>query len=285
MFKRINPDYGDPRDEPVDWLDESVARSLSSRGDVLAFLQIANAGLTADGYAAFVRRGRDTVQVGNAFAIGLVPDGSAAVLLCGAGAPLRVVPTAMGAPHPLQTGPIKKVDLDDWVAVQGDGSHAVVRAAADDGEMRLWLVDLADRSPPAPIGPPSVRHGHHPISRDGEWLALSATDGITLVSTSGKPERTLRPTPTQGGLPLPNGPFEPLVFTENGRSLIVMNQHSYPRVLLQVALDTGEAHELWRFDPADRPRLFEAAVAGDASTMVYSVSSETSDLYVVEPPR
>ena len=64
-----------------------------------------------------------------------------------------------------------------------------------------------------------------------------------------------------------------------------MNQHSYPRILLQVALDTGEARELWRFDPAERPRVFEAAVAGDASAMVYSVSSETSDLYVVEPPR
>jgi len=56
------------------------------------------------------------------------------------------------------------------------------------------------------------------------------------------------------------------------------------RVLLQVALDTGEAHELWRFDPSDRPRIFEAAVSGDTLTMVYSVSSETSDLYVVEPP-
>ena len=87
MYKRMNPDYGNPRDEPIDWLDESVAKSLSSKGDVLAFLQIADAGLTPDGYAAFVRRGRDAVQVGNAFAIGLVPDGSAAVLLCGAGAP------------------------------------------------------------------------------------------------------------------------------------------------------------------------------------------------------
>jgi hypothetical protein len=191
----------------------------------------------------------------------------------------------MGAPHPLQTGPIKKFDLNDWVTVQGDGSHAVVRAAADDGEMRLWLVDLSDKAPPFPIGPPAYRHGHHPISRDGEWLALGAKDGISLVSTSGKPEVTLRPTPTQNGPALPNGPFEPLNFSDDGRSIVIMNQHSYPRIILQVALETGEAHELWRFDPADRPRLFEAAVAGDASAMVYSVSSETSDLYVVEPPR
>ena len=68
------------------------------------------------------------------------------------------------------------------------------------------------------------------------------------------------------------------------RSVIIANEHGYPRVLLQVALDTGEAHELWRFDPSDRPRIFEAAVSGDTLTMVYSVSSETSDLYVVEPP-
>jgi hypothetical protein len=285
MYKRINPDYGNPRDEPVDWLDESVAKSLSTKGDVLAFLQVADAGLTADGYAAFVRRGKDTVQIGNAFAVALVPDGSAAVLLCGAGAPLRIVPTAMGAPHPLQTGPIKKFDLNDFPYVQGDGTHAIVRAAADDGEMRLWSVDLSDKSPPFPIGPPTIRHGHHPISRDGEWLALMAKDGISLVSTSGKPEHTLRPTPTQNGPALPTGPFEPLMFSDDGRSLVIMNQHSFPRIVLQVSLETGEAHELWRFDPTDRPRVFEAAVARDASLMVYSVSSETSDLYVVEPPR
>ena len=63
-----------------------------------------------------------------------------------------------------------------------------------------------------------------------------------------------------------------------------MNFHSYPRVILQVALATGESHELWRISPPDRPRLFEATVSADASTLVYSLSSETSDLYVVEPP-
>ena len=52
-----------------------------------------------------------------------------------------------------------------------------------------------------------------------------------------------------------------------------------------VSLATGEARELWRVSPSDRPRLFEATVATDASTLVYSLSSETSDLYVVEPAK
>jgi len=63
-----------------------------------------------------------------------------------------------------------------------------------------------------------------------------------------------------------------------------MNFHSYPRVILQVTLATGDTRELWRISPPDRPRLFEATVAADASTLVYSLSSETSDLYVVEQP-
>ncbi|MBV8760396.1 MAG: hypothetical protein JO257_24100, partial [Deltaproteobacteria bacterium] len=90
------------------------------------------------------------------------------------------------------------------------------------------------------------------------------------------------PTPASA---IPRGPFAPLAFTDDNQSLIVMNQHSYPRVILSVALATGEARELWRVSPSDRPRLFEATVATDASTLVYSMSSETSDLYVVEPPK
>ena len=285
MYKRINPDLGTPRDEPVDWLDESIAKSLSTKGDALAFLQIADPGRTPEGWAVFLRRGGETTQLGNAYAVALVPDGSEAVMLCGAGAPLRVVPTARSGARALNTGAIKKFDLNDWIAISGDGTHATVRAAGDDGEMRLWLVDLADKAPPVPVGPPSVRHGHHPLSRDGEWIALGAKDGISLQSTSGKPERIVPPTPTAGLSSLPTGPFEPIVFSEDDRSVILMNQHSYPRVILQMSLETGEAHELWRFDPADRPRVFEAAVAADASALVYSISFETSDLYVVEPPR
>jgi len=273
-----------PADEPIEWLDESVAKSISAKGDWLVFLQIADAGLTPDGYATFVRHGRDTpVPIGNAYAAALLPDGSAALLLCGAGAPLRIIPTAIGESRPLPSGPIKKLDLNDTVAIQGDGKHAVVRAAADDGEMRLWLVDLAlAGAPPVPIGPRSVRHGKHPISRDGEWIALGTKDGISLVSTSGKPDRTVAPTPPDSTIP--NGWYEPLTFSDDDQSIIVMNFHSYPRVILQVTLATGDTRELWRISPPDRPRLFEATVAADASTLVYSLSSETSDLYVVEQP-
>jgi serine/threonine protein kinase len=284
MYKRINPDQGPPHDEPVEWLDESVAKSVTAKGDALAFLQIADPGHSAEGWAVFLRHAGDTTQLGNAYGVALVPDGSAAVLLCGAGAPLRVVPIPMGGTRTLDTGPIKKFDLNDWIAVSGDGTHAAVRAAGADGEMRLWLVDLSGKSPPVPVGPPSVHHGHHPLSKDSEWIALAAKDGVTFVSTSGKPSKLLRPSPTAGLSSLPTGPFEPLQFSEDGQSIIVMNLHSYPRVILQMSLETGETHELWRFDPPDRPRLFEAAVAADASAMVYSVSSETSDLYVVEPP-
>ena len=285
MYKRINPDLGAPHDEPVEWLDESIAKSLTARGDALAFLQIADPGRTKEGWAVFLRRNGETTQLGNAYAVALLPDGKKAVLLCGAGAPLRLVQTESSGGATLPTGPIKKLDLNDWIAISGDGAHAVVRAAADDGEMRLWLVDLGKPSPPVPVGPPSVRHGHHPVSRDGEWIALGAKDGITLVSTSGKPEHVVHPTPTAGLTSLPTGPFEPLAFSEDDQSVLFMNQHSYPRVILQMSLATGEAHELWRFDPPDRPRIFEAAVAADASTLVYSISFETSDLYVVEPPR
>ena len=141
MYQRTTDN---PADEPIEWLDESVAKSISAKGDWLVFLQIADAGLTPDGYATFVRHGRDTpVPIGNAYAAALLPDGSAVLLLCGAGAPLRIIPTAIGESRPLPSGPIKKLDLNDSVSIQGDGKHAVVRAAADDGEMRLWLVDLA----------------------------------------------------------------------------------------------------------------------------------------------
>jgi len=299
MYQRTTDN---PADDPIEWLDDSVAKSISARGDWLLFLQVGEAGLNADGYAAYVRHNKDTpVSIGNAYAAALLPDGSAALVLCGAGAPLRIVPTGIGEPRTLPTGPLKKFDLNDIVAVQSDAKHAVIRAAADDGDMRLWLLDLTGATPPTAVGPRSVHHGSHPISGDGAWIAIPGKDAITLISTSGKPDRTLAPGAAPAPAPatatapapasatpasaIPRGPFAPLACTDDGQSIIVMNQHSYPRVVLSVSLATGEARELWRVAPPDRPHFFEATVASDASTLVYSLSSETSDLYVVEPAK
>ena len=291
MYQRTTDN---PADDPIEWLDDSIAKSLSAKGDWLLFLQVAAAGLTADGYATYVRHNKDTpVSIGNAYAAALLPDGSAALVLCGAGAPLRIVPTGIGQPRTLPTGALKKFDLNDIVAIQSDAKHAVIRAAADDGDMRLWLLDLTGASPPVAVGPRSVHHGSHPISRDGEWIALPGKDAITLISTTGKPDHTVAPAPTTNpatatatpASAIPRGPFAPLAFTDDGQSIIVMNQHSYPRVVLSVSLATGEARELWRVSPPDRPHFFEATVASDASSLVYSLSSETSDLYVVEPAK
>ena len=126
---------------------------------------------------------------------------------------------------------------------------------------------------PVPIGPDSVKHGRHPISPDGAWVALGGDHGITLISTSGAPARELASTIA----------LEPLQFSDDGASLFVMPTYGYPRLLQRVDLATQAQQVQWTIDPPERPRIFDAAVTGDGATLVYTMSTEVSDLYVVSP--
>jgi hypothetical protein len=140
--------------------------------------------------------------------------------------------------------------------------------------MRLWKIDLAGAADPVAIGPASVPHGRHPITPDGDWIALAADHGVRLVSTGKHDDVVIDDANAE----------EPLRYSIDGTGLFICNQHSWPRVIRRIDLGTSKAADWMTIDDPTKPRQFDVEISGDGKRVVYSVSDETSDLYVIEPP-
>lgn len=263
--------------EQLGWYDAAVLKSLSYDGSTLAFLLGNGIGQNADGYASYVRKGRDApVPIGNAFGLGLLPDASAIILLT-AKPGLRYVPLTAGPSRDINLGPITELDRRDNFVITRDGTRAIVRAAEAGKPMRLYMFDLVGASPPTPFGPEHeadvVRARNHPLSADGAYLAFATTKGIRLVpTTNGKTV----------DIPMPGEPT-PLQFAPDGRSLLV--QQARTGVIERVELKAPMRHTpAAKLDSLGPTRWVEATVSGDTSTIAYSFPRETADLYVIEPP-
>ena len=257
--------------------EESTIQSISSDGSVLGFIQSGLGRPDSDGFPAFaVRTGGEPFRIGSAQQIAIMPDGNSAIELCAAPPFLRKVALDEVQPKPIPTGAIAKPDLGDLPAVSADGRHVLVRAAEKDKAMRLWLLDLQGGAP-VPIGPDPAPTGRHPISPDGRQFAVSdSRGGLTLFATAGGAIRHLDDTQ----------PLWPLGFSTDGRYLFAMNAHNWPRVISRVDLQDLTKRDEWaRIDPEDRPKHSSVAIDGDGAHIVYDLPSETSDLYVIEPPK
>jgi hypothetical protein len=267
--------------EELGWFDAAVVKSLSADGRAVAFLLGTGVGQDTDGYAAYIRTGRTPpIPVGHAFGMGVVPDGSAVVLLT-AKPGLRVVSLGASPARDLPLGPLVELDRRDNIEITRDGTHAIVRAAEAKQPMRLYSIDLSGAPPPVPfgpaLGPDVVRPRSHPVSPDGHWLALATASGIRLVpvgptASTGKP------------VDLPIGAdLTPLRFSSDSKGLFVQvgNTGAIERVDLAPPL---RRTPVTRLDVLQPTRWVEIQVSADTSTVAYAFPRETADLYVIEPP-
>jgi Tol biopolymer transport system component len=266
------------------WFDSSDVQSISADGRVIAFVEASGVGQTADGHAAYIRSGdSDPVLVGQASRIAIVPDGAAVnAVIEMVGNKLQRVPTdqGAGATTTLPMGDVATLDQTDRMSIAWSGKFLVVRGADATQQKRLWLWNLADGSAPRAIGPELNAKGYHPISSDGALLAIAHVGGgIDLVSTADGTVRTLPP-------PEAKEVQEPLSFTADGKSLIVMAAHKYPRKVYRIDLwDPTAPWSAWtELDIPSKPTLFEPAFDADGETVAFSYRTEQLDLYAIEPP-
>ena len=269
--------FAGPHDQPpheVSWFDSSNVFALSADGKSMAFLENTEAQQDADGYAAYVRIGEaKPVEIGHARALTLLPDASAVIAITSPTGLVRV-PIGAGTPTNLPRGKLAKLDVSDHPAMSWDGRHVVVHGAeAGDQPMRLWLVDLAGGDP-VPVGPPEVRVGLHPISADATQIAIAnPAGGIRVLSLTGAPDKLIG-----------KGEEEPVGFSTDG-ALFVMSLHRLPRTIERYDL-ASDARTPWQtIAPEGKPKLVHVALDGDGHTVSWSLVTELSDLYVVEPPR
>src|SRR6185503_14738786 len=150
----------------------------------------------------------------------------------------------------------------------------VVRGAEAKGEMKLWRLDLATRTQPIAI---AARHGggHHPISPDGSLIAIAREPGgIDLVPVTG------------GSTSSVDGPVgeQPVSFTADGAALFVVHVVGDTIEVDRIELADHSRSSWLRIVPEQRPVYYSVALDATGQQITYSTNSDSSDLYVLEPP-
>ncbi len=257
----------------VGWFDSSEVDAVSADGATIAFVEGAGTGITADGYAAFIRRtGELASQITNAYRMALLPDASAAIVIAGKDQ-LQRIPTGVGKVTALSTGPVKELDIGDRIAMSWSGDYVVIRGAEPGRSMRLWRIDLRDGA----IQPIESTHlgGRHPISPDGQTIATArAAGGIELQPVAGGVPKVLESAIGE----------EPLSFHRDGASLFTLRLIEDSIAVDRIEIATGTRETWVRITPEQHPQFYNVALSADGEVVTYSTNSDASDLYVIEAP-
>ncbi len=267
-----------PRGGPfreVGWFDSSQVEAVSRDGSTILFVEAAGTGLTSDGAAQFLRRGDSPpALIAQGYRGTLLPDAGALVVINGPQKLMRV-PTGPGTPTPIPVAPIAELDISDSPTVAWSGRYLALRGAIAGGKMQLWRIDLATPGSPAELIAVPSRSGSHPLSPDGERVAIA------------RPEGGVEVIPVKGGNSVVFQGLvdeQPLSFTADGAALFVMRATSDMIDVQRIDLATGARTAWARIIPEQRPVYYSVVLDATGANITYSTNSDSSDLYVIEPP-
>ena len=256
----------------MSWLDAAVVESISADGKTIAFRLGNGADHTPEGDAIYLRNSDEPMLLGHGLHAALVPDGSAAIVLCATGAPLRLMSAVGRSTKPLSTKGIEHVDLDHAISISSDGKFVIVRGATGKHTGRAWAISI-DGGDPIAIGLAKDTSRAYAVSAD--HVAYAEDHGVSLTSLTGD-------NPVK--LDAPHGEV-PLRFSADGKYLFVTRQHSWPRSIERIELATSTRTPWVTLPISDKPEEFDLAISDDGQVIAYSISVQTSDLYVIEPPK
>jgi serine/threonine protein kinase/Tol biopolymer transport system component len=258
----------------LSWLDSSTARDLSADGRQL-LLSVEGEGAGAASSAIYLRPtdGSPAVRLGDGLGTMLSADGKWVVaIVFGSPARLWLIPTGPGQPKLIPRG---QIDEYHWAFLLPDGHRVVISGNEKGRGVRLFVQEIDGASA-------------RPITSEGEgFLMTPSRDGKLVPSTGPTGEEKLYP--VDGGAPLPlpgvrNGD-DVLLWSADGRSVLVERRPSLPARIDRVDVATGKS-ELWReIAPADRTGMTTVAsvlISDDEGTLSYSVRRLLSELYLVD---
>jgi eukaryotic-like serine/threonine-protein kinase len=256
----------------LSWLDFSTAWDLTADGSELL---LTGEGEGTGGRASVYLRGTDgsqAVRLGDGIGTMLSADGKWAVaMVFGSPAQLWLIPTGAGKPRLIPRGQIEEYI---WARLLPDGRRVVFSGYEKGKGARLFVEDV-EASAATPITPEGASW-LMPPSPDGKLVPSIGPGGVKLY-------------PIDGGQPRPfpgieNGD-EILLWSGEGRSVLVQRRRTLPVRIDRVDFATGKA-ELWReIAPADRTGMIEVAsvrISSDESTYAYTVRRLLSELYLVD---
>jgi Tol biopolymer transport system component len=286
LLSRTNRRYGILLDAPdattrepdLGWFEASISEDISPDGKTLLFTEWGQA--AGANYAACLRRldGSGPVRLGSGAIAALSPDGKTALSVDRhPPSALLLLPTRAGEPKRIADASMTYQTSPGWLP---DG-HRVVFCGNEKGRgVRVYVQDLQG-GPARPISPEGfdIREGAHPISPDGERIAVFDSDQKVFLL------------PTRGGTPTPlpelDG-YEPIRWTQDGQALLAIEPGELPAKVyrLNVAARTKElARKLMPSDAAGLTDVFGVEVTPDERTYVYTYSRILSDLFIVEGLR
>jgi hypothetical protein len=184
-------------------------------------------------------------------------------IVFGSPARLWLIPTGAGEPKLVPRG---QIDEYHWAFLLRDGHRLVISGNEKGRGVRLFVQEVDGATA-------------RPITPEGEgFLMTPSPDGTLVPSTGGEP----RPLPG-----VRNGD-DVLLWSADGRSVLVLRRPSQPARIDRIDVATGRA-VLWReIAPADRTGMISVAsvlISDDENTLSYSVRRLLSELYLVEGLR
>jgi Tol biopolymer transport system component len=267
---------GGREERDLSWLDRSTAQDLSADG---AKLLLNEEGAGAGTSSSVYLRGTDgssAVRLGDGVGTSLSTDGKWAVAIVFDSPPqIWLYPTGPGEPKLVPRGPMEQYH---WARVLPDGRRVMISGNEKGGSVRLFVQEIAGATP-------------RPITPEGTGYLLPPTpDGRFVPSADSEGKISLFP--IEGGEPRPlpgvGRGDEILLWSADGRSVLVRRRLGLPLRIDRVDVATGKA-ELWReIAPADRTGMTEVPsirVSADESTFTYTVHRLLSELYVADGLR
>jgi eukaryotic-like serine/threonine-protein kinase len=267
---------GGREERDLSWLDRSTSEDLSADG---AKLLLNEEGEGAGASSSVFLRGTDgspAVRLGDGVGTSLSSDGKWAVaIVFGSPSQLWLLPTGPGEPKLVPRGPIEQYH---WARLLPDGARVLISGNEKGGGVRLFVQEIGSATT-RPITPEGTGY-LLPPSPDGKLVPSADSEGhVSLYPVDGGEPRPL-PGVDQGD--------EILLWSADGRSLLVRRRLSLPVRIDRVDVATGKV-TLWReIAPVDRTGMTEVPsvrVSADESTFTYTVHRLLSELYVADGLR
>jgi eukaryotic-like serine/threonine-protein kinase len=271
---RVRVLYGslhDPVDHDLTWFDHGTQPSVTADGKLVAYTESGEgAGST---YGIFVRatNGEPAVRIADGRASAISPDGTR-VLVQDLADPhvAALVPTGTGAPKRLSLKTLDQIAIGSWFP---DGRHIVILGTEPGHSVRSWRLDT--RSGELAAITPEGAAGRI-VSPNGQYLAVTEGDDRYLLDLrSGAKLRS-------DGVEKPD---LAIGFTADSKAVYVFSPDSQGGRIFRIASGIRTLVRALRpADPAGLRAVFQPSMSLDGEHFAYSVSTLTSQLFLLKLP-